>query len=812
MIKRLFCLLLFSIFIKSSAAQNLSIEPPSYYLSEEPWTPMITTDSSLFYRVVQSADDLYARIADYSLSFVAQRRRAMATYNTPVLLDGVEVHRRYLTPLFMLRLPRVERAGIQPSAEGGAISEGIFLTALEAGEATPYRKIAVHFTDRSHLAGARFTISKPLARNWALTAAIQARTGRDLHLDGVFTNGATATFHVGKSWDDRLRLGVSVLLPFSIQGLRSSSTAEAFGLTGDPYYNPSWGYQRGKMRNSHVRRECVPLIHSVFQADLSHATSLTASVAIEAGVRYYSALDWFGARTPMPDNYRSMPSYFDDVAVANFVAERWRAEDARYVQIDWDELYAQNRMRAEKEAFYVVSDRVERVTRVGFTAQATTHINDRLLIRYGLRFRYDRSRNYKQLQDLLGGGYLTDIDQYLIDDDTYCNFLQNDLRHPSRRVGEASRFGYDYALTAHEIGAFVATEYHADRFHLEAGLRVSSLSALRRGYYEKELFPGEASFGTSKRVTQTPYVLAVRIGYALTPRHYIGLAVLSKASTQGCENLFLQPQYNNRLIDKPATEKRYAAELNYRFNGRIFRMQLAAFAGFSREGQQTDRYYDDLAALFCDRVITKIGTAAYGVEVAGEVSLAKGWLFWFAATGARYKYLDNPVVALYADAGNAVVDAGSQSYMKKCTAGGAPQLTGTMGITFFGRGWGFRLSANYAGFRYADPDPLRRTVRVAVQAATSPESFLSFMDQERLADAFTMDASVWKSFRIGADRLVASLSVRNLLGEKTAPYNSYESPRIRRLRSGDNIVYQPFSNRYTTIYPRSFYLSLSYSF
>ena len=40
------------------------------------------------------------------------------------------------------------------------------------------------------------------------------------------------------------------------------------------------------------------------------------------------------------------------------------------------------------------------------------------------------------MRDLLGARYLTDIDQYLVDDDTYSNLLQNDLRHPDRRIGE----------------------------------------------------------------------------------------------------------------------------------------------------------------------------------------------------------------------------------------------------------------------------------------------------------------------------------------------------------------------------------------
>ena len=69
------------------------------------------------------------------------------------------------------------------------------------------------------------------------------------------------------------------------------------------------GFQHGKVRNSRVRREFVPLAVVSYRMPVSQSTSLAADFSAEYGTRKYSALGWYDARTPMPDNYRYLPGY-----------------------------------------------------------------------------------------------------------------------------------------------------------------------------------------------------------------------------------------------------------------------------------------------------------------------------------------------------------------------------------------------------------------------------------------------------------------------------------------------------------------------
>ena len=87
---------------------------------------------------------------------------------------------------------------------------------------------------------------------------------------------------------------------------------------------------------------------------------------------------------------------------------------------------------------------------------------------------------------------MTDIDRYLVDDDAYSNLLQNDLRRPGRTIREGDRFGYDYAIRSRRSPGAVLAEYRSDRFRFDLCAELGAAAVRRRGFYEKELFPGRS--------------------------------------------------------------------------------------------------------------------------------------------------------------------------------------------------------------------------------------------------------------------------------------------------------------------------------
>lgn len=763
---------------------------------DDPYVPMVESDTSLFYRAVQQPRDLYGELTRYGSGFVAIDRRGEPFYRRRFRVGELPVSYANFASLRLAGAEELSDERLNP------------LSGPEAGAA---HRLSVRLVDRNYRLGLRYTFRAQLPRNWSVALAVEGRTGRDLRMEGVHTHALRFGLRMEKRWSERSRMALLLAASPAERALRGATTGEAFRLVGDNYYNPSWGFCNGKVRSARVRREAVPWAAVVFERDLTEATTLRAEVGAEAGIRLRSSLGWFDARSPLPDNYRSLPSYFEDAAAADCTADRWRSGDSRYTQIDWDELIRQNRM-ADGPAVYIEQDRVERLAAGSLSLSGTTRRGGTLTLRYGAVVRADRSRNYKRVRDLLGAEWLTDNDCYLIDDDTYSNRLANDLRHPGRRVGEGGRFGCDYALLRQALELWIDAEGHLGAFVLRGGARVGACRFRRRGYFEKELFPGEKSFGRSRGITFAPYEIRLAAGYAFSPRSYLELRLDTEARTPEIGDCFLQPEYNNRTIDRPVCERRHRAELAFRRTGRRLSLSVAGYVDCRTDFTEVVRCYDDLSGLFCDRVTTGLATTDCGVEAAASLRLGSRWRVDGTFAAVRSRYAENPVVTLYADTDNRLVDAGSESYMGGCRPGARPELFVRLEADYFGRGWGVRLAAAGVCGRYVRPDFMRRTVRVALQAADSPEALRSFTEQERLSDVVRFDLFLWKNFRVGAARLTASLSVQNLTGDDASPYNGYESYRLRRLRAGDGYTWRPFDNRLTYAAPRSFCLSLSANF
>lgn len=742
MSKSLLCLLL--LLPSLAAAQSYDDEYYPFAVREEP-QPMIVTDTTLFYRAVQVAEDAYGRITDFNLPQVSLRRRGQAFYDERIELDGIAVSWRHTAALRLLGAAEECAAGIAAESDAAGAAGGVRRFVFTPDEALTPHLASVRLTDRNYRVGAKVSSSLDVGRGWRLRLAADARTGRDMHVEGVFTNALTAGFHLSKRFAGGAELSLLAVVPPSVRGTRLSSVEEAFTLTGDPLYNPAWGFQQGRVRNSRVRRECVPLGVATWRMPLSAKTSLALT---------------FGG-----------------------------------------------------EAVYALEDRVERIGDVQADAAFVTELDGRLTLRYGAWVRRTSTRHYKQMRDLLGADYLVDIDQYLVDDDTYGNLLQNDLRHPDRRIGRGDRFGYDYTLAVREAGVRLHAAYRSDRLRADAGLVLSDGVIFRRGHYEKELFPGAQSYGASRRLHFTPYTLRASAGWAFTPRHYLSVALLAAARMPEAEELFFQPQYNNRTVDDPTAEKNYAAELAYRMTGPVVGLQVTAYATLRLDAVQTRRYYDDMAGLYCDMSVSGIGWRALGVEAAADIRLSYRWSLALAASVQHCAYVRDPLVTVLSDVDNTVVDMRAVSRMGGCVSGGVPGATACAELAYFGpKGWGLRLSAGYVGGRYAEPSFLRRTDRIASQGGTSPELFDAFVRQERLDDALTLGTSLFKSFYFDRSRLVVALMLRNLLGDNDMVYSAYEAQRVRRIAAGDQTLWQPHATRLTYALPRSFYVTVSYQF
>lgn len=763
---------------------------------------VIESDTLLFYRILHQPTDLYGDISAYNFSFVEFARRGNPFYLTPIILDGITVRSSNMATLRYLGLQQQNQGGITADSYGSA--SGIYRYSSTAGTPLSAANASLFFSGRGYLGGVRASVHHFMQEGWSMSAYLSAKGGNGLYIDGVSHNSIDAGVRIGKEFVSGNVLNIITTTTLSKRGLRTGSTEEAFRLIGDKLYNPSWGYQQGEVRNSRNRRDCIPFIMATYLTSLGHNTSLQLSVGGDWGKTKNSALGWYGASTPRPDNYRLMPSYYTDEQIASAVEAVWRANDSHYTQINWQELYTINDM-GNGDARYAMEQRVSRIAHAELVAEATSTLGDNITLHYGVRGEISSTRNYKQMDDLMGADYLTDIDYYLMDDDSYSLNLQNNLRNPNRQITEGDRFGYDYTLAEQELKLFVEAEYRTDRWHFALYGTVGSHTIKRHGHFEKEIFAGEKSYGPSAKVTFSPYMLKLRTGYALSAQHHFDIALMLNKRAPYAPYIFLNPQYNNRIIDNPKEENLFAADVVYKFHSSKIDLTASLFLTAESDATNTIRAYDDLSATFSDIVTSEIATLSYGVELAAEIRLSRKFRGEISLGAGNYIYSNNPTVTTYADTDNTLISR-STSHMKSCHRGGVPHISSSASITYLDyRGWAISAGVNIAALRYADPAFVRRTDRVALQSTSSQEIYDEFMAQNSLGNACTVDASISRWFNFGDKRLSLTLSVKNLLGKEDIVYGGYESSRIRHYTSGGHRIYRPQDDIISYAYPRTFY-------
>lgn len=111
------CALLFLLFPCAAAAQYPGDEYYPYAEREER-RELLTTDSTIFYRAVQSPSDLYGLRTGFNLPQVALRRRGLDYTLERTSLMGVAVSYRYLAALRLLGAEEQRYAGACRRARG----------------------------------------------------------------------------------------------------------------------------------------------------------------------------------------------------------------------------------------------------------------------------------------------------------------------------------------------------------------------------------------------------------------------------------------------------------------------------------------------------------------------------------------------------------------------------------------------------------------------------------------------------------------------------------------------------------------------
>ena len=455
------------------------------------------------------------------------------------------------------------------------------------GQATNYLQSATNYaqgwkvglaaTNRNYKGAARATYSSGLMENgWAFAAQLAWRYSPYIDVKGRIGEGITYS-SVGyfltaeKRWGNDMRLSLITFGAPTMRGQSAALTQETYDLTnqyntitigkktypttwGHNNYNPYWGYQDGKMRNSRIVHSYDPTAIASFDWKIDEENHLKVAAGYHYSFYSNSALTFYNAPDPRPDYYRNLPSSLWDGQIGtngkfithdmsgqplgpegykeggylggavgasidydtySNMVDLWTSRDDKATQIDWDALYAANYANnvnnPNGSARYMVERRHNDIQEAVANANYRNTSVDYLTTTVGLELKASQGIHYKSVDDLLGGNQWIDVDPFAERDIKELatnigltqadieNVKQNDLRNPNAAVGKNDRFGYDYRINMLGAKLWAQNEWSWNALNLYYALQLSYSSMQRttdmlngRAWYLAKLNPNDA--------------------------------------------------------------------------------------------------------------------------------------------------------------------------------------------------------------------------------------------------------------------------------------------------------------------------------
>ena len=427
-------------------------------------------------------------------------------------------------------------------------------------------KVGLAGTNRNYKGAARATYSTGLMENgWAFTAQLAWRYGPYIDMKGQIGEGISYNsfgyfLTAEKQWGKDKRLSLITFGAPTRRGQSSALTQETFDLTnqynktswGHNNYNPYWGYQDGKVRNSRVVETYDPTVIASFDWKINEENHLKAAAGYHYSMYSNSALTFYNAPDPRPDYYRNLPSflydgqidkdgyfveedlngkgmgeggYYNDQYVGpsinmdtySTLVDLWTSRDDNATQINWDALYAANYANNANNpagsARYIVERRHNDIQEGMINLNYRNTAVDHLTVTAGLEAKGSQGIHYKTVDDLLGGNQWIDVDPFAERDikelatnigltqADIANVKQNDLRNPNAAVTTDGRFGYDYRINMMNAKIWAQNEWKWNAVDLYYALQLSYSSIQRttdmlngRAWYLARLNPDNATY------------------------------------------------------------------------------------------------------------------------------------------------------------------------------------------------------------------------------------------------------------------------------------------------------------------------------
>jgi len=613
------------------------------------------------------------------------------------------------------------------------------------------------------------------------------------------------------------------ILASNRRGRSSAITTEVFEIQGNRY-NPYWGDQDGKIRNSRERniREPLFLLNYIHE---SKEVRVNAGLGYQTGSYKKSRLGYFNAPNPDPTYYRYLPSFYLNSPIgANFESAFLAKEGfIGNPEMDWNNIYKANTSISQNgEAAYVLYD--DTTDDHQFTARINTNIDISSHIRWdiGSTFKHLKSQNYAQINDLLGAEFHRDID-------TFSETL-NDIGHEVNKQ-DGDIFNYKYELNGEIMDFYSQLNLSYNKLSGHVSAKYSTVNYLRNGLFQNERFT-DNSLGKSESVKFSNWSFKSGTTYNITGRHWVSAnaAYINKAPV--LQNIFINPRESNAVVPNLQNEKISSVDVNYfirmpKLTGRI----TGYYTRFQNTTDVNFFFVDSgIGSDFVQEVVTDLDKLHMGTEIGLEYQLSSAVKLSLVSSIAKFLYASDPFVTINFDTAGASEDlidvTGSkslgQSAIKGYKLAQGPQKAIAVGIEYRApKYWWVSAKANYLANNYANISTITRTKSFVIDPETgqnfpdaTEENIQKLLKQKPLDNFYLLNLVGGKSWLKKGKYISVFASINNVFDTtfRTGGYEQSRNGNYGQLKQ-DNFSGRPsFAPKYWYGFGRTYFLNMAFSF
>lgn len=796
--------------------------------------------------LLQSSKDTYLRAAAFEWSSSFYRIKGLDSDNGKILINGIEMNK-----LYNGRPQWSNWGGLNDALRNQEFSNGLTPSNYTFGgvlgstnmntRASEYRegaRVSYASSNRSYSHRLMAMYASGLIKNgWAVTVSGSKRYANEGFTEGTSYNSFSMFLSLEKQFNENHSLNITAIKAENNRGKSAANTQEVYNIKGIKY-NPYWGYQNGKIRNSRIKRINEPVFMLNHYWNIGAKTTLNTGVAYQFGEIGNSRIDFNGGSDPSPTYYRKLPNFFLNNSYGADHANAYKAlvNFKNDGQLNWLDLYVANENRQDHALFAFYEDRTDD-KQLSVNTILNSELTNNITLSANLEYRKLDSENFASVLDLFEAtGYL-DINKFGTpsEDD-----FQNDLLHPNRVVKKRDRFKYNYKLTSSVYGGFSQLQFKYNKVDFYIAASAHNTTHQRDGLYKNGIFPGDVSnpaipnsYGKSKKLTFWGYGAKGGITYKISGRHLVDFngGYISKAPS--IRNSFTNSRSNNLTVADVSTlqnEKIMSFDTSYILRTPFVTAKLSGYYTKIKDATDIAFYFTSANNLFIQEIVTGIDKKHFGVELGIEAQVLSTFKLKAAVNIGQYTYDNNPNITLASEisfeSSNAGFDErGINDYgdanLKGYKIASGPQKAYSFGFEYRDPDYWFAsITGNYLDNAYVDPSAIKRTISFISDDGQlfpnfDPDLARKLLTQEKFDTYFTLNAIGGKTWRIGKNKYIGFfVSASNILNKeyKTGGYEQGRTANYE-LEGKDQANGTPnFGSKYWYGRAATYFININYRF